>query len=81
MMLVEEGLIGFEQPIGELLPELANLSVLMSDKLEEVRPAKRQPTVRDLLTPPGSAMASSILPRSGSRQKPSSWIGRPTWKN
>ena len=50
MMLAEEGAIGLDQPIGDLLPELANLSVLEADEGEAVRPAKRQPVVRDLLT-------------------------------
>jgi CubicO group peptidase (beta-lactamase class C family) len=50
MMLIEEGRIGLDQPIGELLPELSNLAVLVSDASEAVRPAKRQPTIRDLLT-------------------------------
>ncbi len=50
MMLVEQELIGLDQPIGEILPELANLNVLVSQEGEAVRPAKRQPTVRDLLT-------------------------------
>jgi CubicO group peptidase (beta-lactamase class C family) len=50
MMLIEEGRIALDQPIGELLPELADLPVLVSGDGEAVRPAKRQPTVRDLLT-------------------------------
>ncbi|MBY2930256.1 beta-lactamase family protein [Sphingomonadales bacterium 56] len=50
MMLVEEGVIGLDQPIGELLPELAKLDVLVSEEGDAVRPAKRQPVVRDLLT-------------------------------
>lgn len=50
MMLVEDGSIGLDQPIGELLPELANLNVLVSDEGDAVRAASRQPTVRDLLT-------------------------------
>ena len=50
MMLVEEGAIGLDQPIGELLPELANLEVLVSEEGDAVRPAERQPVVRDLLT-------------------------------
>jgi CubicO group peptidase (beta-lactamase class C family) len=50
MMLVEDGSIGLEQPIGELLPELADLDVLVSDDGDAVRPAQRQPVVRDLLT-------------------------------
>src|SRR5579883_77756 len=50
MMLIDEGLIRLEQPLGELLPAFANLSVLVTDDGEATRPPKRQPTVRDLLT-------------------------------
>ena len=50
MMLAEDGSIGLDQPIGELLPELADLDVLVSEDGDAVRPAKRQPVVRDLLT-------------------------------
>ena len=50
MMLVEDGSISLDQPIGELLPELAKLNVLVSDEGDAVRAPSRQPTVRDLLT-------------------------------
>lgn len=50
MMLVEQELVGLDQPIGDMLPELASLNVLVSQGGDAVRPAKRQPTVRDLLT-------------------------------
>jgi len=50
MMLIEEGRIALDQPVGEIIPALADLKVLVSDDSDEVRPAKRQPTVRDLLT-------------------------------
>ncbi len=50
IMLIEEGAIGLDQPVGEILPELADLSVLVSSEGNAVRPASRQPTVRDLLT-------------------------------
>ena len=50
MMLIEDGSISLEQPVGEILPELANLPVLVSEDGDAVRPAARQPTIRHLLT-------------------------------
>lgn len=50
MMLIEEGAVGLDQPVGEFLPDLQNLQVLVSPDGDAVRPAARQPTVRDLLT-------------------------------
>lgn len=50
MILMEQGLVHLDQPIGELLPELTNLEVLVSEEGDAVRPAIRQPVVRDLLT-------------------------------
>ena len=50
MMLIDDGLIGLEQPLGELLPAFANLSVLVEEAGQATRPPKRQPTIRDLLT-------------------------------
>ena len=46
MMLVEEGKLGLDEPVGRYLPELAGRPVMTGD--EEV-PAEREPTVRDLL--------------------------------
>lgn len=50
MMLIEEGRIGLDQPIGEALPALADLKVLVSEDGEAVRAPSRPPTIRDLLT-------------------------------
>ena len=50
MMLIEEGRIGLDQPIGEILPQFARLQVLVSPDGDAVRPPARQPTIRHLLT-------------------------------
>ena len=66
MLLVEEGLLGLEEPVDRLLPELSGRRVLRSldAELEDTVPAERPVTVEDLLTfrlgfgsvlvPPGS---------------------------
>ena len=52
MMLVEDGRLGLDEPVDRLLPELANRMVLNSPTgpLNDVRPASRPITLRDLLT-------------------------------
>jgi len=50
MMLIEEGRIGLDQPLGEIIPELANLHVLADPNAGIVREVKVLPTVRHLLT-------------------------------
>jgi CubicO group peptidase (beta-lactamase class C family) len=50
MMLVEDGVLELDQPIGELLPEFAEMRVLVSSESEETRPAARPISVRHLLT-------------------------------
>ncbi len=52
MILVEECAIRLDEPIGRLLPELANPQVLRSidGPVDDVEPARRPITVRDLLT-------------------------------
>lgn len=53
MQLVEQGKIALDQPLGELVPELANLEVLEgfgADGAPRLRPAKRPVTLRRLLT-------------------------------
>lgn len=52
MILVEEGVIRLDDPVGNLLPELAEPKVLraIDSRLEDTVPAKRPITVRDLLT-------------------------------
>jgi CubicO group peptidase (beta-lactamase class C family) len=53
MMLVEEGKLALSDPIGKHLPEIAELRVAENPNAEgrevETRPAKRQPTIEDLL--------------------------------
>jgi CubicO group peptidase (beta-lactamase class C family) len=52
LAVIGEGLLGLEEPVERLLPELANRRVLtrMDGPLEETVPAKRSITTRDLLT-------------------------------
>ncbi|HEX4108977.1 MAG TPA: serine hydrolase domain-containing protein [Solirubrobacteraceae bacterium] len=52
LALVDEGLLGLEEPVQRLLPELADRRVLrrMDGPLEDTVPAQRAVTVRDLLT-------------------------------
>ena len=52
MLLVDEGRIGLEDPIGKWLPELAAPSVVRTPQspLDDVVPARRPITVLDLLT-------------------------------
>jgi len=52
LAVVSEGLIGLDDPVDELLPELAERRVLrrMDGPLEETVPARRAITTRDLLT-------------------------------
>lgn len=52
MALIEEGLIGLNEPVDRLLPELADRRVLreISGPLDETVPAERAITTRDLLT-------------------------------
>jgi CubicO group peptidase (beta-lactamase class C family) len=52
MALVEEGLLSLDEPVGRLLPELASPRVLrlMEGPLDDTVAARRDITVRDLLT-------------------------------
>jgi CubicO group peptidase (beta-lactamase class C family) len=52
MMQVEEGLIGLDEPIDRLLPELADRRVLreLDGPLDDTVPADRPITIEDLLT-------------------------------
>ena len=52
MALIEEGLIGLDEPVDRLLPELSDRRVLreMSGPLDDTVPANRPITTRDLLT-------------------------------
>jgi CubicO group peptidase (beta-lactamase class C family) len=55
MMLVDEGKLELDAPVGKYLPELANMPVVKTDPatrdaiLLELEPAKRPMTIRDLL--------------------------------
>jgi len=52
MILVEECRLRLDDPVDEFLPELANRKVLrrLDSHLDDVVPAKREITLRDLLT-------------------------------
>ncbi|HSR83656.1 MAG TPA: serine hydrolase domain-containing protein [Streptosporangiaceae bacterium] len=52
MALIEEGLIGLDEPVDRLLPELADRRVLraVAAPLDDTVPAERAITTRDLLT-------------------------------
>jgi CubicO group peptidase (beta-lactamase class C family) len=52
MALIEEGLVGLDEPVDRLLPELAGRRVLreMAGPLDDTVPALRPITTRDLLT-------------------------------
>ena len=53
MQLVEEGKVGLDQPLGDLVPELADLDVLDgfdANGAPRLRPARRPVTLRRLLT-------------------------------
>jgi CubicO group peptidase (beta-lactamase class C family) len=52
LALIEEGLVGLDEPVGTLLPELAHPRVLrrMDGPLADTVPADRPITTRDLLT-------------------------------
>ncbi|HTZ90926.1 MAG TPA: serine hydrolase domain-containing protein [Streptosporangiaceae bacterium] len=52
MALIEEGLVGLDEPVDRLLPELADRRVLreISGPLDDTVPASRAITTRDLLT-------------------------------
>jgi CubicO group peptidase (beta-lactamase class C family) len=52
MALIEEGLIGLDEPVDRLLPELSDRRVLrdMGGPLDDTVPAHRAITTRDLLT-------------------------------
>jgi len=52
LALVDEGVVGLDEPVDELLPELANRQVLRTPDaaLDDTVPANRAITTRDLLT-------------------------------
>lgn len=79
MMLVEEGKIAIADPVGKYLPQIADLRVAVDPKATsgpvETRPAKRQPTIEDLLRHTsgmtsgnrGKSAVSKLWPYSGAR--------------
>ncbi len=53
MQMVEQGRVGLRQPLGTIVPKLANLQVLEGfgeDGQPRLRPARREVTLHDLLT-------------------------------
>src|SRR3546814_428394 len=51
MMLIDEGLVGLDQPLADFIPDFARMTVLTDPQNSlEVRPAKTLITVRHLLT-------------------------------
>jgi CubicO group peptidase (beta-lactamase class C family) len=52
MTLVEDGTLRLDDPVDEFLPELADMTVLADPggPLDQIVPAKRPVTLRDLLT-------------------------------
>lgn len=52
MMLVDEGKIGLDQPVAEILPEFSNMQVIVDPEgsLDNTVPAERPITIRHLLT-------------------------------
>lgn len=50
MMLVEEGKLGLDDPVSKFIPEFKNPQVLVSVKPWKTEPAKREITIRHLLT-------------------------------
>jgi CubicO group peptidase (beta-lactamase class C family) len=52
MMLIDEGKLGLDQPLAEILPQFAtmNVQVVPDSSITDVRPAKAQITIRNLLT-------------------------------
>ncbi|MGE0047226.1 MAG: serine hydrolase domain-containing protein [Hyphomonadaceae bacterium] len=50
MILIQDGRLALDQPIGEIVPAFANMRVLANRETMETRPARTQITVRHLLT-------------------------------
>lgn len=87
MTLIEDGTLGLEDPVDDLLPELADPVVLADPDgpLEDTVPAERPIMVRDLLTytlgtgmvpaEPGTIPIADALATIG-RPSPDEWISR-----
>lgn len=50
MLLVEEGRLGLDQPLSDILPEFAAMQVVVDGDVERTRPAMQPITIRHLLT-------------------------------
>lgn len=50
MSLVEQGLMGLNDPLSQFLPEFTHTTVMLRDSGNRVVPARREITIRDLLT-------------------------------
>ncbi len=52
MMLIDEGLLSLDQPLGDIMPAYADMQVLIDPEgpLDNVEPTKRPITIRHLLT-------------------------------
>jgi CubicO group peptidase (beta-lactamase class C family) len=73
MTLVEDGTLRLDDPVDDFLPELADMTVLADPNAppEDVVPAKRPITLRDLLTfTPGTGL------HEGPELAPDEWIRR-----
>ena len=62
MMLIEQGKLGLDQPLAEILPAFADMRVLIDEESGATRPAARPITIRHLLThSAGFGMAGMTL--------------------
>jgi len=62
MMLIEDGALWLDQPLGEILSDFSDMRVIVGDDSEETRPAARPITIRHLLThTAGFGMAGMTL--------------------
>jgi CubicO group peptidase (beta-lactamase class C family) len=64
MMLIDEGKLGLDQPLAEILPKFARMQVQVTPdgSISELRPAKAAITIRNLLTHP-AGLGYSIMNR------------------
>ncbi|MFI5909914.1 serine hydrolase domain-containing protein [Dactylosporangium sp. NPDC051541] len=88
MTLVEDGTLRLDDPVDDLLPELADMTVLAdpAGPLDATVPADRPIAVRDLLTytlgtgmvpaAPGTVPIADALREVGGDLPPDEWLGR-----
>jgi CubicO group peptidase (beta-lactamase class C family) len=88
MLLVDDGLVKLDDPIGRWLPELASPQVVRTPRspIDDVVPAVRQITVEDVLTfragwgfPPDFSLPAAVelfekLPVFAPRETPDEWL-------